>query len=81
MSLNFISYFDCKKSVNYEYLRFCDKLKRSPNAISFLFIMSNLRKFSSDSKTPFGIGGFVEIGPVIFIDLARDLTIGYLVHF
>ncbi len=27
--------FDCRKSVNYEYLRFCDKLKMSPNAFSF----------------------------------------------
>jgi hypothetical protein len=43
--------------------------------------MSNLRKFSSDSKTPFGIGDSVEIGPVIFIDLPKDLTIGYLVQF
>jgi hypothetical protein len=43
--------------------------------------MSNLRIFLSYSKTPFGIRDSVEIGPVIFIDLARDLTIGYLVHF
>jgi hypothetical protein len=32
-------------------------------------------------KTPFGIGDSLEIGPVIFTDPARDLTIGYVVHF